>query len=163
MYGNDNPGETMSDMKLTDRIAADFKAAMLARDSFTTELLSGLKAAILNEEVAKGARDTGLSEEAIEQLIAREAKKRDEAAVLFEQGGNQESADKERKEAEVLKRYLPEQMSEDELSVLIASVIDEVKPDGMKDMGRVIGAVKAKAGNSADGALVAKLVKDRLQ
>ena len=153
----------MSDMKLTDRIAADFKAAMLARDSFTTELLSGLKAAILNEEVAKGARDTGLSEEAIEQLIAREAKKRDEAAVLFEQGGNQESADKERKEAEVLKGYLPEQMSEDELSALIASVIDEVKPDGMKDMGRVIGAVKAKAGNSADGALVAKLVKDRLQ
>lgn len=153
----------MSDMKLTDRIAADFKAAMLARDSFTTELLSGLKAAILNEEVAKGARDTGLSEEAIEQLIAREAKKRDEAAVLFEQGGNQESADKERKEAEVLKGYLPEQMSEDELSVLIASVIDEVKPEGMKDMGRVIGAVKAKAGNSADGALVAKLVKDRLQ
>ena len=153
----------MSDMKLTDRIAADFKAAMLARDSFTTELLSGLKAAILNEEVAKGARETGLSEEAIEQLIAREAKKRDEAAVLFDQGGNQESADKERKEAEVLKAYLPEQMGEEELTALIDSVVDELKPEGMKDMGRVIGAVKAKAGNSADGALVAKLVKDRLQ
>ena len=153
----------MSDIKLTDRIAADFKAAMLARDSFTTELLSGLKAAILNEEVAKGARETGLSEEAIEQLIAREAKKRDEAAVLFDQGGNQESADKERKEAEVLKAYLPEQMGEEELTALIDSVVDELKPEGMKDMGRVIGAVKAKAGNSADGALVAKLVKDRLQ
>ena len=153
----------MSDIKLTDRIAADFKAAMLARDSFTTELLSGLKAAILNEEVAKGARESGLSEEAIEQLIAREAKKRDEAAVLFDQGGNQESADKERKEAEVLKAYLPEQMGEEELTALIDSVVDELKPEGMKDMGRVIGAVKAKAGNSADGALVAKLVKDRLQ
>ncbi len=97
MYGNDKPGEKMSDIKLTDRIAADFKAAMLARDSFTTELLSGLKAAILNEEVAKGVRETGLEESVIEQLIAREAKKRDEAAALFEQGGNQESADKERK------------------------------------------------------------------
>ena len=150
-------------MSLKETIAADFKSAMLARDSFKTELLSGLKAAILNEEVAKGARETGLSEEAIEQLIAREAKKRDEAAVLFDQGGNQESADKERKEAEVLKAYLPEQMGEEELTALIDSVVDELKPEGMKDMGRVIGAVKAKAGNSADGALVAKLVKDRLQ
>lgn len=153
----------MSENKLSERIAADFKAAMLARDSFTTELLSGLKAAILNEEVAKGARDTGLSEEAIEALIAREVKKREEAAGLFEQGGNQDSADKERKEAKLLKNYLPEQLSEDELKALIAEVIAEVKPEGMKDMGRVIGGVKAKAGNSADGALVAKLVKESIQ
>lgn len=153
----------MSDMKLTERIAADFKTAMLARDSFTTELLSGLKAAILNEEVAKSARDTGLSEEAIEQLIAREAKKRDEAAGLFEQGGNQESADKERREAVVLKAYLPEQMSEDDLKKLIDETVAELKPEGMKDMGRVIGAVKAKAGNTADGALIANLVKASLQ
>lgn len=150
-------------MKLTERIAANFKDAMLARDSFKTELLSGLKAAILNEEVAKGARDTGLSEEAIVQLIAREAKKRDEAAGLFEQGGNLESASKERREAEVLKTYLPEQMSEEEVKALVETVIAEEKPEGMKDMGRVIGAVKAKAGNSADGALVAKLVKESLQ
>lgn len=153
----------MSDMKLTERIAADFKTAMLARDSFATELLSGLKAAILNEEVAKGARETGLSEEVIEQLIAREVKKRDEAAVLFEQGGNQASADKERKEAEVLKTYLPEQMSEDELKQLVDEVITELKPEGMKDMGRVIGAVKAKTGNAADGSLIANLVKSSLQ
>lgn len=153
----------MSDMKLKERIAADFKTAMLARDTFATELLSGLKAAILNEEVAKGVRDTGLSEEATEQLIAREVKKRDEAAGLFEQGGNQVSADKERKEAEVLRTYLPEQMSEEDLKQLVAEAVAELKPDGMKDMGRVIGAVKAKAGNSADGALVAKLVKESIQ
>lgn len=153
----------MSDMKLTERIAADFKTAMLARDSFTTELLSGLKAAILNEEVAKGARDTGLGEEAIEQLIAREAKKRDEAAGLFEQGGNQVSADKERNEAKVLRAYLPEQMSEDEVQKLVNETVAEIKPEGMKDMGRVIGAVKAKAGNTADSALVAKLVKESIQ
>lgn len=153
----------MSDMKLMERIAADFKAAMLARDSFRTELLGGVKAAVLNEEVAKGARDTGLDESVIETIIAREVKKRDEAAVLFEQGGNQASADKERKEAELLKAYLPEQLSEDEVKALVSEVITELKPEGMKDMGRVIGAVKAKVGNTADGALVAKLVKESLQ
>lgn len=150
-------------MPLKEQIDADLKTAMLARDEFTTTTLRGLKAAILNEEVAKGARETGLDEEAIEQLIAREAKKRDEAANLFEQGGNQASADKERAEKKLLSAYLPEQLSEEEIQKLVDEAVAEIQPEGMKDMGRVIGAVKAKAGNSADGALVAKLVKDSLQ
>ena len=149
-------------MPLKDDIAADLKTAMLARDEFTTTTLRGLKAAILNEEVAKGLRDEGLSDEAIEQLIAREAKKRDEAARLFEQGGNQASADKERAEKELLGKYLPTQLSETELSVIIDEVIAETKPEGMKDMGRVIGSVKAKVGNAADGGLLAALVKEKL-
>jgi uncharacterized protein YqeY len=149
-------------MPLIDQINADLKTAMLARDEFTTTTLRGLKAAILNEEVAKGARDTGLGDEAIEQLIAREAKKRDEAANLFEQGGNQASADKERAEKELLVQYLPEQLSEADIQALVDTAVAELKPEGMKDMGRVIGAVKAKAGNSADGAIVARLVKERL-
>lgn len=149
-------------MNLKDRINADLKTAMLARDEFRTTTLRGLKAAILNEEVAKGLREEGLSDDAIEQLIAREAKKRDEAAGLFEQGGNQVSADKERAEKVLLSDYLPEQMSSDDLKQLVADVVAELKPEGMKDMGRVIGAVKAKAGNTADGALIAQLVKDSL-
>lgn len=148
---------------LVERINADLKTAMLARDAFTTETLRGLKAAILNEEVSKGARETGLDEAAVEQLIAREAKKRDEAANLFEQGGNQASADKERAEKVLLSAYLPEQLSGAEVQALVDTAIAELKPEGMKDMGRVIGAVKAKAGNTADGALVAKLVKDSIQ
>ena len=149
-------------MTLKEQIDADLKTAMLARDEFVTTTLRGLKAAILNEEVAKGARETGLDDASVEQLIAREAKKRDEAAKLFEQGGNQTSADKERAEKELLGKYLPEQLSEDEVAKLVDDVIAEVQPEGMKDMGRVIGAVKAKAGNTADGALVAKLVKEKL-
>jgi uncharacterized protein YqeY len=150
-------------MSLKERIDADLKTAMLARDAFRTDTLRGLKAAILNEEVAKGARETGLGDDAIEQLIAREAKKRDEAANLFEQGGNQVSADKERAEKVLLSEYLPEQLSEEDIKKLVDTAVAEIKPEGMKDMGRVIGAVKAKAGNSADGALIAKLVKDSLQ
>lgn len=150
-------------MSLIDRVNADLKVAMLARESLRVETLRGLKAAILNEEVAKKVRDTGLDDSAIEQLIAREAKKRDESAALFEQGGNQASADKERAEKVILSVYLPEQLSETEIHSLVEETIAELKPEGMKDMGRVIGAVKAKTGNTADGALVAKLVKDSLQ
>jgi uncharacterized protein YqeY len=148
---------------LKERINADLKSAMLSRDTLKTQTLQGLKAAILNEEVAKKIRDTGLPEEQIEQLIAREAKKRDEAAELFEKGGNQASADKERAEKELLTAYLPEQMDEAAVLSLIKTIIEELGATGPKDMGRVIGAVKAKTGASADGALVAKLVKDQLQ
>lgn len=148
---------------LKERINADLKSAMLARDEVKTQTLQGLKSAILYEEVAKKVRETGLGEAEIEQVVAREVKKRDEAAVLFEQGGNAESAAKERAEKEFLSVYLPEQMTEADLRDLIEKTIAELQPEGMKDMGRVIGAVKAKAGNTADGALVAQLVKESLQ
>lgn len=148
---------------LKDRIQADLKAAMLARDTLRTQTLQGLKAAILNEEVAKKIREEGLDDAAIEQLVAREVKKRDEAAGLFEQGGNQDSAAKERTEKEILSAYLPEQLSEHEIAKLVDEVISEVNPSGPQDMGRVIGAVKARAGNTADGATVARLVKEKLQ
>lgn len=148
---------------LKDRINADLKSAMLARDELKTQTLQGLKSAILYEEVAKKVKESGLSEDMIEQVVAREVKKRDEAAGLFEQGGNRTSAAKERAEGEILKAYLPEQMSEDEVRALVGEVIAEIEPEGLKDMGRVIGAVRARAGNAADGALVAKLVKQSLQ
>lgn len=150
-------------MSLVERINADLKTAMLARDAFSVETLRGLKAAILNEEVARGARDIGLDNETVEQIIAREAKKRDEAASLFERGGNQASADKERAEKALLAAYLPEQLSYDEIQKIIDEVVAELKPEGMKDMGKVIGSVKSRTGNAADGALIAKLVKDSLQ
>lgn len=151
----------MSNLK--DTINADLKTAMIARDTVRTQTLQGLKAAILNEEVAKKVRDEGLDDASIEQIIAREVKKRDEAANLYDQGGNAESAAKERTEKEILAVYLPKQLSEAELSELVATVVETMQPEGMKDMGKVIGAVKAQVGNAGDGALIAKLVKEKLQ
>ena len=148
---------------LKDRIQADLKSAMLARDTLKTQTLQGLKAAILNEEVAQKIRETGLDDNKVEQLIARESKKRDEAAELFEKGGNQASADKERAEKAILSVYLPEPLSEAEIQKIVDEVVAEIKPVGPKDMGRVIGAVKSRIGNTADGAVVAKLVKNSLQ
>ena len=148
---------------LKDTIQADLKTAMLARDTLRTQTLQGLKSAILYEEVARKVRDSGLPEADIEKIIARECKKRDEAAELFDRGGNTESASKERAEKEILSAYLPKQLSEAELLSVIEAVRDEIKPAGMQDMGRFIGAVKAHVSNSGDGALIAKLVKEKLQ
>ena len=151
----------MSNLK--DTINADLKSAMIARDTVRTQTLQGLKAAILNEEVAKKVREEGLDTASIEQIIGREVKKRDEAANLYDQGGNAESAAKERTEKEILAVYLPKQLTEAELSALVDKVVETMQPEGMKDMGKVIGAVKTQVGNAGDGSLIAKLVKEKLQ
>jgi uncharacterized protein len=149
-------------MALKNAIDNDLKAALLGGDRFVTEVLRGLKAAILNEEVAQGKRDEGLSDSAIEQIIAKEIKKRNESASLYDQGGRPELADNERKESEVIKKYLPTQLTEDEIRAIIDKVIAELNVEGPSAMGQVIGAVKKEVGSSADGATVAKLVKQAL-
>src|SRR5664279_729675 len=110
---------------LKDRFNDDLKKAMLARDAFRVETLRTVKAAILNEEVAKGLRDEGLDDSAVEALFAREIKKRNESAGFFDQGGNAEAAEKERQEAVILQEYLPAQLTEEDLKVIIAAAISE--------------------------------------
>lgn len=151
----------MSNLK--EKLNADLKTAMLARDSFLSDVLKGIKSAILNEEIAKGKRDEGLNDVEVESLLAREAKKRDEAAVLYDQGNNKSMADKERAEKEIIAKYLPEQLSEDDIKKLVVEAIAATGAVEAKDMGKVIGQVKAKAGNSADGAIVARIAKEQLQ
>lgn len=147
---------------LKERIQNDTKAALLGGDRFVGDTLRNLKAAILNEEVAQGKRDEGLDDAEIEKIIAREVKKRNESITLYEQNGRLELAEDERKEAEVLSRYLPKQLSEEELGEIIDRKIAELGAEGPQAMGQVIGAVKAEAGNAADGSLVAKIVKEKL-
>jgi uncharacterized protein YqeY len=149
-------------MALKQRIQDDLKAALLGGDRFVAETLRGLKAAILNEEVAKGKRDEGLEDAEIEQIVAKEVKKRNESATLYEQNDRGESAADERREAEILSVYLPAQLNEDEITSIIEAAIKQLGANGMSDMGKVIGVVKAKVGNTADGATIAKLVKEQL-
>lgn len=150
-------------MSLKVRLETDLKAAMIARDSFLSDVLKGLKSAVLNQEIATGVREEGLAEKDIEALFAKEAKKREEAAQLYDQGGNSEMAKKERAEKEVIAQYLPEQLSEEEITKLVQEAIATTGASEPKDMGKVIGFVKGKAGNGADGALVAKITKGLLQ
>lgn len=138
------------------------KAALLGGDRFVGETLRNLKAAILNEEVAQNKRNEGLSDEEIEKIIAREVKKRNESITVYEQNGRAELAETERKEAAVLVKYLPKQLSEDKIREIAKSVIESTNASGPSAMGQIIGGVKAKAGNAADGATVARVVKELL-
>jgi uncharacterized protein YqeY len=149
-------------MALKDTIQNDTKAALLGGDRFVGDTLRNLKAAILNEEVAQGKRDEGLSDEEIEKIIAREVKKRNESITLYKANGRPELAEVERKEAEVLARYLPEQLSEAELRKIVAAKIAELGVSGPQAMGQVIGSVKQQVGNTADGATLARIVKETL-
>jgi len=147
---------------LKEQVNNDLKAALLGGDRFTGEVLRGLKAAILNEEVAQNKRDEGLGDEVIEQIVAREVKKRNESASIYDSADRPELADNERAEAKVLVTYLPAQLSEDEIILVVTRVVGELGVSGPSAMGQVIGAVKKELGNTADGALIAQIVKNEL-
>jgi|SRR5690606_25060994 len=149
-------------MALKQRINDDLKTALLGGNRFEVEVLRGLKASILNQEVATGTREAGLADSDIESLIGREVKKRLESADIYEQNDRPESAQDERREAEIMQRYLPKQLSEAEVADVVEQTIAELGAVGMQSMGQVIGAVKQKVGNTADGALIASLVKSKL-
>lgn len=147
---------------IKQRLQDDVKTAMLAGDSARLECLRGLKSAILYAEVAAGKREEGLTDDEIVALLVKEAKKRQESADLYVQGGSQERADKELAEKAIIEAYLPEQMSEEELVQVIDEVISQVKPEGVQQMGQVIGQVKSRVGNNADASVIARLVKEKL-
>jgi uncharacterized protein YqeY len=149
-------------MALKRAIDDDLKAALLGGDRFVVETLRGLKAAVLNEEVAEGARDVGLSDVAIERIVAKEIKKRNEAAALYDQNMRQDSANDERREADILSRYLPQQLSQGELKTVIDAKVAELGATDVKMLGQVIAAVKKDVGSTADGAMIAALVKEAL-
>lgn len=150
-------------MDIAQQIERDLKTALLAGDKTKAETLRGLKSAILNETIAQNARDSGLSDEQIQKILAGEAKKRQEAADLYKQGGSEERASAELAEKTIIEAYLPAQMDEAEVAKLVDEAIAQAGQPTMADMGRIIGAVRAQAGPQADGALIAKLVKEKLQ
>jgi len=149
-------------MSLKAQLENDIKAALLGGDRFVADVLRGLKAVILNEEVAQGKRDVGLDDESIEKLIAREVKKRNDSVQQYTAAARPELADAEAAEAKVLEAYLPAQLSEAEIKKTIDEAIAAMGVSGPAAMGQVIGAVKGKLGNTADGSTVARLVKESL-
>lgn len=148
---------------LKDRIRTDLTTAMKARDEVTSSTLRMVLTAITNAEVAgKEARE--LSDEDVVTVLASEAKKRREASAAFEEAGRYEMAAKERAEAEVLANYLPSQLSDTEVADLVTSTITAlgVQGEGMKAMGRVMGALQPQVKGRADGGLVAEEVRRQL-
>lgn len=147
---------------MQEQIDKDLKEAMLAGEKAKAETLRGIKSALLNEAIAAGARDSGLSDEQIQKILARESKKRQEAADLYKQGGAAERAAKELAEKVIIDTYLPEQMSEDQVAKLVDEEIARLPGASAQQMGQIIGAVRGRAAGQADGALIARLVKEKL-
>ena len=147
---------------VVDELSAALKQALLARDSETATILRGLKSVILNAEVAAGKRDDGLPNDEVLALLQKESKKRAEAAKIFADAGDQDRAATELHEKELIDTFLPAQLSEDEISGLVDEAIAAAGASSIKEMGAVMGQVKAKAGPSVDGAVLARIVKGRL-
>lgn len=147
------------------RLQDDLTAAMKARDEVATSTIRMVRAAIMNAEVA-GDEAVELSDAEAIAVLRSEAKKRAESAAVYEENGRDESAAKERAELEIIERYLPAAMDDDQL----AGIVDEevanaaaTGAEGGKAMGIVIKAVRERAGDGADGGRIAAMVKGRLQ
>ena len=148
---------------LKDRLRDDLNTALKSRDALRTSVIRMVLAAITNAEVAgKEARE--LTDDDVLTVLSSEAKKRRESATAFDEGNRPELADKERAEAAILAEYLPEPLSDEEISALVAGVIEQTGAagEGMKAMGRVMGAVSAQTKGRADGGAVAAEVRRQL-
>lgn len=147
---------------LEQKIEQDLKTALLARDSQTVSTLRGLKSALLNLKVATGKRESGLSNEEVIGVLGKQSKQRQESADLYIQGGDQTRADAELAEKKIIDAYLPVQLSDEQLLPIVEKAIADTGAAGPADMGKVIGAVRSQTAGQADGAAIARLVKEKL-
>ena len=147
---------------LKDKIQEDLKQAMMAKDELKLSTVRMLKSAIQYHEIQKGGAGYEATDEDVIEVIGREVKKRNEAIELYKKGRREELAQKEEKELEILKTYLPEQMSEDEIRKLVQETISSTGASGIQDMGKVMGALMPKVKGRADSSFVSTLVKEKL-
>ena len=149
----------MSELK--DRLRSDLTTAIRGRDELSTATLRMALAAITTEEVA-GSDARELSDDEVLTVLARESKKRREAAEAFGSAGREELADRERAEGTVLERYLPTQLDDAAVSELVAAAIAETGASGMQQMGAVMRVAQQKAAGRADGKRLSTEVRRQL-
>ncbi|MFF5975288.1 GatB/YqeY domain-containing protein [Streptomyces sp. NPDC012769] len=149
---------------LKAKLKDDLNAAIKERDELRSSTLRLTIAAITKEEVA-GKTKRELSDDEVQKVIAKEAKKRREAADAFAQGGRTEQADRERAEGVILDAYLPKQLTDEELEGIVSAAVEEARAagaEGPRAMGAVMKIVNPKVAGQADGGRVAATVKKLL-
>jgi uncharacterized protein len=149
-------------MELENRINADIKAAMIARDSQKLEALRGIKAALLLAKTSKEAVAGEIPEEAGLKILQKLVKQRQESAEIYLANGRKELADQELFQAAVIEAYLPKQLSEEQISEGLMKIIRETGASSIKDMGKVMGAASKEFAGKADNKVVADLIKKLL-
>lgn len=146
-------------MSLTDRINQDVKEAMKARDKDTLKVIRMLKAGLQKEQLE---HSEPLNEEEELTIIARELKQRKDSLVEFDKAGRQDLVDEITAEIKIVERYLPQQLTEEEVEAKIKSIIDEIGANSSSDFGKVMGKAMAELKGQADGKVVNSITKKLL-
>ena len=145
-------------MSLKQQIDNDIKKAMLGKNKEELEALRSIKSLILLAETDKGAA-AEISSDVENKLLMKAAKQRKESADIFKQQNRSDLADKELFQLEVINRYLPKQLSEDEIENVIKSIIHQLNAKGPQDMGKVMGTATKSLAGQADGKVISDIVK----
>ncbi len=148
-------------MNLIEQINADIKSAMLAKDKDKLEAVRTIKAAFMVALTEKGAAHE-LTDDAALKIIQKLVKQRKDSAAIYEQNNRMELFEKEISEAAVIEKYLPAQLSKEEIEAQIKTLITQVGASGPQDMGKVMGAASKQLAGKAEGKLIAQVVKELL-
>jgi len=146
-------------MGLKDKIKSDLKDSMKSGDNITRGVLRLLNSDIKNAEIEKGR---ALNDEEIAELAKRSVKRRKDSIEQFRKGKREDLVSQEEKELEVLKKYMPEQMSEEEIRTIVQDVIKKSGVTEASDFGKVMGVVMKETKGKADGSAVSRIVKEKL-
>jgi uncharacterized protein YqeY len=145
--------------QLKERLQADLKTAMKEKDTFKRDVIRFVMSAIKQIEVDERKE---LTDADIEAILVKQIKQRNDAIEQFRSGGREDLVAQNEKELAILKSYLPEPMSEEEVKEILQTIIAETGAQGMKDMRKVMGAAKAKIGSRADGKTINQIAKSLL-
>ncbi|MBP2033038.1 uncharacterized protein YqeY [Clostridium algifaecis] len=146
-------------MSLKKRLQEDWKQALKSKDKFKASTISMARAAVLLVEKTDGKQ---LDDEQIIEILAKEVKQRREAVLDFKKGNRQDLVDNTENEIKILLSYLPQQLSEEEISEIVHQAVNEIGANSIKDMGKVMAAIMPKTKGRADGKLVSQIVKQYL-
>ncbi|BFP39897.1 GatB/YqeY domain-containing protein [Flavobacteriaceae bacterium GF1] len=148
-------------MGLQENIMTELKAAMKAKDTVALEALRAIKSAILLAQTEKGG-GAGLSEEDEAKLVQKLVKQRKDSATIFKEQGREDLAEPELAQVAVIERFLPEQLTEEEIEKVVVQTIDALGASGMQDMGKVMGVVTKELAGQADGKTISTIVRNKL-
>ncbi len=148
-------------MSLQDKVMAEMKAAMKAKDSAKLEALRAVKGAILMANTESSSKE-GLTEDEENKLLQKLVKQRKDSAQIYKEQGREDLAEPELQQAEVIEQFLPEQLSEAEIEAEVDKIIAETGAEGMQDMGKVMGMATGKLAGKADGKTISMIVRKKL-
>ncbi len=148
-------------MGLKEQIPEDLKNALRNKKTLELSVLRMLQAALKNKEIDN--KKEALTDEVVISVVGAEIKKRRDAVREFEKVNRPDAADQEKAEIEILMKYMPQQMSEDEIRDVVKSAVEETQAESMKDIGKVMKALMPKVKGKADGSVVNKIVRELLE